>query len=815
MVSAAIAAADARMLREQPLERGLCRHCGLELGASRSADLGAFCCAGCKTVHALLGAEGLERYYELRAGSEAPPPQLRADTLAWLDPLLDGAATDTNGVARIALDVQGVHCAACVWLLQELWSRHDGGVDVRINPALGRAEFAWQPGRLDLRDYVRGAERFGYRFGPQRKGDLATSRALVVRLGICLAAALNVMIFSLCFYLGLAPGDGGLYAVLGRWSFALASVAVLAGGSIFFVSAWRGIVRGVVHLDLPIALGIALSYAGSTWAWLSIGPEAAYFDTVTIFVALMVLGRWLQERVVQRNRHALLSSDGVEDLYVRRRRGAELQTVSASSIEPGDELWVLPGDLVPVEACVLAAPGRFSLDWITGESRPRAFEPGETVPAGAFQVGDQSVRLAAREGFAASRLHTLLSASGADAARGRRAASDGRGWSRFALVYVALVLSLAAIGLWAWSSSGAQRAIEVALSVLVVTCPCALGLATPLAHELVHSALRRRGIFLREGGFLQRVLKVRHVIFDKTGTLTRGTLRLSARSIATLDALPDDARAVLAEATARSLHPVSRTLNAHLARDGRVTLLDGLEVREVAGRGLEVRHDGRTWRLGRREFALEPASDVRAGDASGVCLAVDGAWIASFELEEDLKTDAREEVARLREHGCEVHLLSGDRPERVERVARVLGLDASHARGAQSPEDKARYVRALDREDTWMVGDGINDAPAFDAAACAATPAVDRPNLPARADLYYLGDGVGAVRTALTAARDLSRVVRTNLVLAVAYNVGAVGACLAGHVGPLAAAVLMPASSVGLIGLTTYRLSRRSARWTS
>ncbi|MCY2959865.1 MAG: heavy metal translocating P-type ATPase metal-binding domain-containing protein [Planctomycetota bacterium] len=808
------AAAIAATKRVEPLrvaERRLCAHCGLPLGTAWCEELGEFCCAGCRTVNALLRAEGLERYYDLRGGSEAPPPELRADTLAWLDPLVAKATPDANGVARMSLDIQGVHCAACVWLLQELWTREKGAVDVRINPALGRAELAWMPAAMDLRGYVRGAERFGYRFGPVRKGDLATSRDLVVRLGICLAAALNVMIFSLCFYLGLAPGEGALYSVLGRWSFALSTVAVLAGGTLFFRSAWLGIRRGVVHLDLPIALGIALSYAGSTWAWLAIGPEAAYFDTVTIFVALMVLGRWLQERVLQKNRHALLASDGVEDLYVRRRRGGELETVSASAIEPGDELWVLPGDLVPVEGRVLQSAATFSLDWITGESRPRQFEPGETVPAGAFQTGDRSARLAACEGFAASRLHTLLSASGAEAARSRRSASAGRSWSRFAFVYVTAVLVLATAGVAAWWSSGPQRAIEVALSVLVVTCPCALGLATPLAHEIVHSALRRRGIFLRESSFLQRVLRLKHVIFDKTGTLTRGTLRLSEGSLRTLDGLSGEARAVLAEATARSLHPVSRSLHAQLARDGRVSLLEGLDVREVPGHGLEARLGGRTWRLGRPAFALAPAEAVEGP----VVLSVDGALVAAFELEEDLKSDARSEVERLREQGCEVHLLSGDRPERVERVAASLGIDPSRALGGQEPEDKARYVRALDREDTWMVGDGINDAPAFDAAACAATPAVDRPNLPARADLYYLGDGVSAVRVALVAARDLSRVVRTNLALAIAYNVAAVSACLLGLVGPLAAAVLMPASSLGLIGLTTWRLSRRSARWTS
>ncbi|MBL8862936.1 MAG: heavy metal translocating P-type ATPase metal-binding domain-containing protein [Planctomycetes bacterium] len=796
--------------RRAAREVAACAHCGLPIPSGGAAQLGDFCCAGCRTVHDLLRAEGLERYYELRAGPESPAPSLRPDTHAWLEPLLAAVQPDASGLARLSLDVQGVHCAACVWLFDELWRREPGGVELLLNPALGRVELAWDPQRLDLGTWLAKIERFGYRFGPARKRDLAASRALIVRLGICVAAALNVMVFSLCFYLGLAPGDGALYAVLGRWSFALASVAVLAGGTLFFRSAWEGLRRGVAHLDLPIALGIALGWGGSTWAWLANGPEAAYFDTITIFVTLMVLGRFLQERVLQKNRSALLASDGVEDLWTRRRRAGELETIAAAAIEPGDELWILPGDLVPVEGVVLGSTATVSLDWITGESRPVTIEPGDSVPAGAFQAGEGTLRLGAREGFAASALHGLLSRERTDEARTRRAVRADRSWSRFAGAYVTLVLALAALALVLWRHAGAERAVEVALSVLVVTCPCALGLATPLAHELVHAGLRRRGIFLREGGFLERARHVRHVLFDKTGTLTRGSLRLTPASHAALARLDASARAVLANLTARSLHPVSRAVHASLSTDGRTQLIDGFEAREQAGLGVEARHAGSEWRFGRREFV--PGA---VGASGGVFLGADGKLVLALEVEEDLRHDARDEIERLERDGIRVHLLSGDRPERVARVAADLGLDPARAHGGLAPEEKAAYVRALDRGDTWMVGDGINDGPAFDAATCAATPAVDRPNMPARADLFYLGDGVAAVRVARDAARRLGRVLRANLVAAIVYNACAVGACLVGLVGPLVAAILMPLSSLALVGHTSWRLSPRRTAWTS
>ncbi|MBK7644977.1 MAG: heavy metal translocating P-type ATPase metal-binding domain-containing protein [Planctomycetes bacterium] len=775
----------------------VCQHCELPLGASARAEFDSFCCEGCRTVYQLIRSEGLERYYELRSGGDSPPPALRADSYAWLDAALAAAPRSETGLVRLTLDVQGVHCAACVWLLEQLWKRHAGGLELRINPALGRADFAWHAGELDVREYLHAAERFGYRFGLARKGDLGVSRALVVRMGISFAAALNVMIFSLCYYAGLAPNEGALYTVLGRWSFALATIAVLAGGSLFFRSAWESLRRGLAHLDVPIALGIALGYGGSVWAWMAHGPESAYFDTITIFIALMVLGRWLQERVLQRNRLSILASEGIDDLYTRRRRAGALETVPAAAIEPGDELWILPGDLVPVEGTLLGMRARMSLDWITGESRPQHFEPGATVPAGAFQAGDAPVRLCARQGFAASRLQTLLG-SGAAAQRSSRVASSS---SRFAGAYVLAVLLLAGAGFAFWLSAGAERAIEVALSVLVVTCPCALGLALPLAHELVHSGLRRRGIFLREAGFLERVLHVKHVLFDKTGTLTRGALRLTPFARAELAGLEPELRALLADATGRSLHPTSRAIHAELSRGEPTPLDPELEVREIAGRGLELRRRERRFELVRGERGTL----FREGERT----------LAVIEVEEQLKSDARTELAALQREGYAVHLLSGDRAERAASIGAELGLPSGRVHGAFSPEDKAEYVRALDQGDTWMVGDGINDAPAFDAAFCAATPAVDRPSLPARADLFYLGDGVSAVRVTLEWARRLSAVLRTNLVLAVLYNAAVVSLALAGRVSPLVAAVLMPLSSLCFLSLTTLRLSARRTAWTS
>ena len=565
-------------------------------------------------------------------------------------------------------------------------------------------------------------------------------------------------------------------------------------------------------------MGILLTYVGSVIAYATQGPRAAYFDTLTIFIALMLVGRWAQERILERNRNALLDSAGIEGLAARRHVDEGLETIPASEIEAGDELWIASGDLVPVEGILLRHPARVSLDWITGESETAGYDPGDTVPAGAFNAGRGGFTLAATQPFGDSRLHDLL--------RGQGEASSGfqpRWWTRVATVYVAAVLLLAALGFLLWQGQGLRPALEVTVAILVVTCPCALGLASPLAQEMMQHALRKRGVFVRSGGFMDRALEVRKVLLDKTGTLTLGSLELQPDSRKRLWRLDGEQRNVLWNMVIRSNHPVSAALAVALGAGTTGTAtglrLDqaGEEVREQPGAGLEWNHGGVLYRLGRAGFAggmPEAELEADAGD-SATLFTADGRIVAAFRFDEALKSDAASELAGLRRAGFQIHLLSGDSPAKVAAAAAALGIEPDDARGALDPEAKAAVVAGLDEHDTLMVGDGINDSLSFEAALCTATPAIDRPVLPGKADFYFSGDGIAALRRALRGARELRRVVRDNLALAVIYNLTAVGLCLAGIVTPVVAAILMPLSSVGIVSLTAWRLTGRRLEWMS
>ncbi len=776
-----------------------CVHCGSPLGKFWRPEDGPFCCRGCRTVYELINAGGLDRYYDLRQGTQPPASLPRADGMAWFDGLV--ADLPAGAPWRLSLDIQGVHCAACVWLIEELYRREPGGISLRINPTLGAVDLIWDPARGELRPFLATVESFGYKLGPARKERRQASRGLLVRMAICIAAAMNVMMFSLSFYFGLAPRDGAIYGFFGWLSCGLSTLSAIVGGQVFFRAAFAGLRRRIVHLDLPISLGILLAWGGSVAVFLRHGPEHAYFDTLTIFVALMLVGRWAREHVLERNRNALLADAGAEQLGVKVRRPEGLTTVTAPSVARGDELWIAPGDVVPVDGVLLRGGAEVALDWITGESDQVSLAPGDTVAAGAFNVSERGFAVTATESFATSRLQALLRTPAT-------LAEDSRPgwWHRISTVYVAAVLAAALVGLAIWLPRDPQQALQVTIAILVVTCPCALGLATPLAEELAHHALRRRGVLLRKAEFLEKSLRVRKILLDKTGTLTLGELILEPASEAVLADLADDDRAVLAGMTSRSNHPVSRAIAVALRRLAPATSRDLLvdDLREQAGRGLALSLDGRDFTLGRGDGA----------DGETV-FAVDGRPLATLRLREHLKADATAEIAELMRRGYEVHLLSGDAPAKVQAAAAALGIDPARAEGGLTPEAKAGRVRALDRDDTLMVGDGLNDAPSFAAAWCAATPAVDRPVLPGKADFYFLGDGVAALRRALLAGTHLRRVFRANLAFALAYNLAAVAFCLAGRVNPIVAAIIMPATSILVVSWTTYRLTGRRLAWMS
>jgi len=769
-----------------------CLHCGTPLDEG-ARD--AYCCIGCRFVARILRDEGLEKYYALRGPKGEPVGASDGRDRKWLEPLEQdlGAAT---GLHRIDLDIQGISCAACVWLIQQLFRREAGGVRVLVNPALGTVSLTVE-NTFALRRFVERLESCGYLLGPSRKeAQSDKDTGLFLRMGLCIAFAMNGMIVAVALYAGAEHTTLGPFFRALIFGFSCASV--LVGGSWFFRSAFNALRRGILHLDLPIALGIALAFSSSTWAYLD-HDALGYFDPLNVFVALMLVGRFLQQRVLEHNRRRLLSDDGVDALLTRRLEEHGPQLVRCVDIKAGDRLLIAPGDVVPVEG-KLDSEATLSLDWINGESTPRTFAEDDPIPAGAFLGGTRSRVLVASQSFAQSVLVDLLRTP-------TRVEEVAPFWSRFARVWTlaVLVVAVGAFFVGLKLAGDPRAALDRVTAVLIVTCPCAFGIAAPLAYEIVQSRLRREGLFVRSATFLDRAARVRRVVFDKTGTLTTGKLRVADPSA--LDRLDATAKLALVNLAARSPHPKSAAIARALDLSA---FRENLIVHEFTGKGVELVLEGRTYRLGSRSFATAPSVSERDTENTDVTFAVDDKLLADIKTTEDLRADAAHEVRALLNEGFDVAILSGDKTSRVQALAATVGI--AKAYGDHSPEQKAQFIRDIDHEDTLVIGDGINDGPAVATAFCSGTPAIDRPFLAARSDFYLVGAGLAPIRTALAASRRLHHVLRVGLTVAVAYNVVTVGLAYAGLMTPLLCAVLMPISSLSTILAVIVSLAGNSWR---
>ena len=780
------------------IDQHVCIHCGTPFRpAAHRPD---FCCAGCQFVHDLIAKNGLGQFYDLQEGGVPPVQSLvfQKRDYAWLEDL----ARISNGT--LTLDVQGLSCIGCAWLIEKLFTRKPGALAIHVDPTLGQLALRWQPGVFDAVAFARELQTFGYLVGPPGKSAAPASRALNLRLGLCAALAMNTMLFTLPRYLGMEEGFE-FAQLFQRLTLILGTLSFLIGGSYFFVRSWHSLRQRVLHIDLPISLGLGAAYAGSVFAWMRGAHGFVYFDFVSTFTVLMLAGRWLQQKAVERNRHQLLAAQS-EPPPVRlvgiQASSLSSERVPVARIAVGDVFAVDPGQVVPVLSRLCSEGATLGMEWISGESEAASARRGRLVPAGAMNCGQAAIELEAREPWADSLLAKLLRITPAGTARDATL-------ERFLRGYIGVVLSLAVTGFCAWwAFTGALLpALQVLISVLVVSCPCASGVALPLCRDLATSRMRKLGIFIRDGELWAKLDHVRKIIFDKTGTLT-----LEAMSLLNPDSLRhlhSDESAVLLAMVNDSLHPVAGCLREQLLAD-RVEPVPASAIHEAIGLGLEMEHGGATWRLGRPEWAVmrtilsaESAREQGQSQQTGLsalradCIFTrDGEPLAAFRFGETARDDAREEIAALRGRGCEVFILSGDRRAKVEAMADRLHLPREQCVGELSPEEKAARVRTLDARDTLYLGDGANDSLAFDAAWISGTPAIDRGLLEQKAGFYFLGRGLNGVRALLDTAALRRRTARAVVAFAIAYNAVAVALCLAGFMSPLLAAILMPASSL-------------------
>lgn len=741
-----------------------CAHCG----EPAAGPAPAFCCTGCEAAHGAIHAAGLQDYYRLRDSMPAPVGVTGAP------PVDPGCLVVGPRGTHVDLAVSGMHCASCAWLIEELLQPVPGVGAVRVSLAREQVRVEVDDAAAAGAAIARLAD-VGYpartRTGGEDAGR-AGRRQELLRLGVAGAIAMNTMLFAVGLYAGEAFGMAPGLEQAFRWlSLMLALPLVGFCAAPILQRATAALQARQIHVDVPVALAIVVMFGASVAATVR-GEGAVWFDSLAMLVVLLLGGRAVDGAVRRKASERLEGLLGRRERTARRLGGA---VVSPEHLQSGDRIELRPGDVVPVDAVITSGTSEVDLAVWDGEPEPRPAGPGTELPAGA-QVLTGSLEATVLRPASESTLGRLRRQ--VEETLARRAPEELLA-DRVARGFVVAVLVLAGGVAAAWSFVDPTQVVPVTVAVLVVACPCALALATPLAFAAAVHGSAARGLIVRDGGVLSALASVERVALDKTGTLTagRGVLRSWNGT--------DEQLAVAAAACRPSLHPVARAV-VDAARNRGLAVPLAADFAEEVGVGV-------TAQVG--------ASAVAVG-APGATLRIDGIEVATGAVHDALRPDAVDAVSALRSLGLELTVLSGDQQAAVDDAGQALRV--ADARGGQTPADKAAAVRAWEAggERVLFVGDGLNDSEALASASVGLAPggAVD---LSVETADGVLGAGttgdLSAVVDGVRRARRLRAVLRSNLALSLTYNLIATSLAAAGIIGPLGAAVLMPLSSIVVV----------------
>ena len=772
-----------------------CLHCGSPVPAEME---GGFCCRGCEGAYALVSDLGLEQYYSRRSVDPSARPLRPGDEAQSLHDFSAHVMTDDKGEASLHLMIEGLHCGACIWLIESLINRQKGVTWARVNMTTRRLVVRWRPEEAEPGTILAPVLAVGYRlvpYDPQRLGDETQrqEKELLRAMAVAGFAASNVMLLSVSVWAGhfsyMGPATRGLM----HWVSALVALPAVAWCIRPFArSAISALRAGRTNMDVPISVGVTLACLMSLWETIH-GGEYAYFDSAITLLFFLLIGRYLDSRARGRARTTvehMLALDATAVTVVEADGSHRL--VPPHKVAPGADVLVAAGERIGVDGIITEGGSDVDTSLLTGESVPVQVAVGSKVFAGTINLSG-SLRLV----VAAVGERTLL----AEIVRMMEVAEQGRARyvalaDRVSRWYAPVVHLAALLTFTGWTVFGGapwQVALLNAVAVLIITCPCALALAVPVVQVIGSGRLLRQGILVKSATALERFADADTVVFDKTGTLTLGKPQLLREGAWTEADLTQAAGLALA-----SKHPLARAL-ATAAPAARL----GEAVVEKPGQGLESANG---LRLGSRKFV--GVDDDGAAEGPELWLSRPGQVPLRFVFTDAPRSDAAQTVKTLLGMGLEVELLSGDRPATAGRVAAELGI-AQWRAGCTPAEKCARLEElALAGRKVLMIGDGLNDAPALAAAHVSMSPSSAVDVSQTTADVVFQGSRLWPVVETLQVARKSRILVKQNFMLALGYNIFTVPLAVAGLVTPLIAAIAMSTSSLVVIG-NALRLSRR------
>jgi len=797
----------------------VCFHCGEPLRGSIlvarvERQERPVCCSGCQAVAELISGTGLGDYYRYRDATSTRP---RNDDLAadkwrvYADPEFARQFTQiANGQTSTTLLIEGLRCSACSWLIDQVLRRHAGIVDVSVNAATGRANVCWDPARLNLADVMRTIAQLGY--VPHPVTDETVSRALreerrdgLKRLAVAGFGMMQVMMFAVAVYsaeLAHEVMDPGILNYFRIVSLLVATPVMFYAGAPILLSAGNSLRGRSVGMDVPVGIALVLAYAASVWNTFQNSGGEVYFDSVTMFIFFLTLGRFVQMSVRQR-------TAGVTDALARqlptiahRARDGGIEDVPVTSLRIGDIVQVRRGEVLPADGQLLDGEAELDEALLTGESLPVRRPAGDRVVAGTINVGGPiSVTVTALgTQTALSHIVALMQrAQGHKPALARNADAAAAKFLRYVLLGAGMTCAI-------WFAIDPSQAFAATLAVLVVACPCAFAIAMPAALAAATASLGRQGILLTDADALEALARVDHIVFDKTGTLTRGELRVS-RCVPLENLTETRCLQIAAALEQASEHPLARAFARHPGA-GSVD-----DLRTFAGAGIEGRIDGRLYRIGSPQFVCELHTLTHEAPAdltgSPIMLGDEQRALAWFELTDSVRPAAAEVVSDLRSLGIEPVILSGDGHGAVATVAQKVGITEAVARC--SAQEKLSRLLNLQQQGkrVAVIGDGVNDAPVLAAGDVSIAMGRGAALAHASAGLVLVSDNLSALPEAVKLARRTLRIARQNLLWSAVYNFGSLPLAAFGLIPPWLAALGMSLSSVAVV-LNSTRLLPRS-----
>lgn len=715
-----------------------------------------------------------------------------------------GFVRNVGDERAIDLVVRGAKCGGCLSKIEKSVSALPGVTQARLNLSSGQMRVRWT-GPLAADRIAQTISDLGYGVSAQAADTGAADKAreersLLISMGVAGFAAANIMLLSVSVWAGHGEMGEATRNTLHALSGIIALPVLLFSGRHFFRSAWAALSKGHANMDVPISLALSLAFGVSVFETIR-GGEHAYFDAVVMLCFFLLIGRFLDARL-RRQAHAAANALAAmqTSAVTRLNDNGSAVSVAASDIAAGDRILLAPGERAMVDMRILTGISDVDESLVTGESLPSTFSPGMTLHAGAINVTGplRGEALKVAEESLLSQIGEMLEAGEQRRSAYRRIAD------RAVSIYVPFVHTTAVLACVGWLLLGASlpEALMIAAATLIITCPCALALAAPVAQVVAAGRLFRKGVYLRSGDAFERLAEVDHIVFDKTGTLTLGTPKLEGiqQNGSPVPLESTEAVAMLADAASMarvSHHPLSRAL---VAMAGPGTVLES--VHEIVGRGLEAEMDGQVWRLGSASWTGAAAQGALHGPS--LWLDQGDTPAVQFRFGDDVQPGAAEALETLRDQGIELEIVSGDQNSAVASLAEALGI--RDWTGEATPQEKVARLERLraDGRRVLMVGDGLNDAGALSLAHASLAPGAAIDITQSASDAVY-GGGLEAIPVVLRVARKTRSVMRQNFALAAAYNIVAVPIAVTGHVTPLIAAIAMSLSSI-IVTLNAMRL---------